>query len=96
MSPAVLLGYKVSGDTPQYPDKAKSAGVQGVVILEATISKAGSIRDLSVVSGPLLLQDAALNAVKSWRYKPYLLNGEPVEVQTLINVIFQIPHSFHP
>jgi protein TonB len=60
------------------------------VILQAMISKAGTIEGLKVVSGPAMLQQAALDAVKTWRYRPYLLNNEPVEVETTINVIFSL------
>jgi protein TonB len=58
--------------------------------LQATISKTGAIENLHVVSGPPMLQQAALDAVKTWRYKPYLLSGEPVEVETEVNVIFTL------
>jgi protein TonB len=73
---------------PTYPVIAKAAGVQGTVVLAATISKAGTIENLRVVSGQPMLQQAALDAVKTWRYKPYLLDGQPVEVETRINVVF--------
>jgi protein TonB len=62
--------------------------VQGVVLLQATISKQGTIQDLRVISGHQLLQQAAVDAVKTWRYKPQLLNGEPIEVITTITVNF--------
>ncbi len=75
---------------PTYPPIAKAARVSGTVILQATISKSGTIENLQVVSGPAMLQQAALDAVRSWRYRPYLLNNEPVEVQTTINVIFSL------
>ena len=82
---AGLLIYKV---TPQYPAIAKAAGVGGTVILQAMISKDGTIENLRVVSGPAMLQQAALDAVKMWRYRPYLLNGVPLEVETTVNVVF--------
>jgi len=65
-------------------------GIQGTVVLQATISKSGTIENLRVVSGPAVLQQAAVDAVKSWRYSPYLLSQDPVEVETSINVIFTI------
>jgi protein TonB len=65
-------------------------GVQGTVVLAATISKAGTIENLRVVSGPAVLQEAALAAVKTWRYRPYMLDGQPVEVETSVNVVFRI------
>ena len=75
---------------PVYPPIAKAARVQGTVVLQATISKQGTIQDLKVISGPAMLQEAALDAVRQWRYKPYLLNNEPVEVETTVNVIFTL------
>jgi protein TonB len=60
------------------------------VVLQATISKAGSITNLRVISGPPMLQQAAMDAVRSWRYRPYLLNGDPVEVETTVNVVFNL------
>jgi protein TonB len=85
-----MQGMVLLKTQPIYPPIAKAARVQGVVVLQATISKTGSITDLHVVSGPAMLQSAALDAVKSWRYKPYLLNNEPVEVETQVNVIFTL------
>jgi protein TonB len=75
---------------PVYPPLAKQARLQGTVILNAMISKEGTIQDLKVASGPALLIQAAIEAVKQWTYKPYLLNGEPVEVQTEIEVHFTL------
>jgi protein TonB len=73
---------------PVYPVIAKEAGVQGTVVLQATISKAGTIENLRAVGGPPMLQQAALDAVRTWRYQPYLLNGQPIEVETTVNVAF--------
>ena len=73
-----------------YPIIAKETGTQGTVVMQATISQSGTIENLRVVSGPAMLQRAALDAVKEWRYRPYLLNGEPVEVETTINVVFKL------
>jgi protein TonB len=64
--------------------------VSGTVVLAATISKTGTIENLHVVSGPPVLQQAALDAVQTWLYRPYLLDGEPVEVETTINVVFTL------
>ena len=75
---------------PVYPAVALAAGVSGTVVLAATISKAGTIVNLRVVSGPPMLRQAALDAVSGWRYRPYLLNGQPVDVETTINVIFSL------
>lgn len=90
ISKGVAEGLLLTKTIPIYPPIAKAARVQGTVVLQATISKTGSIEGLRVLSGPPMLQQAALDAVKSWRYRPYLLNGEPVEVQTTISVIFSL------
>jgi protein TonB len=88
ISKGVAEGMLLSHPVPVYPVIAKAAGIQGTVVLQATISKSGVIENLRVVSGPQMLQQAALNAVAQWRYRPYLLNGDPVEVETTINVNF--------
>jgi periplasmic protein TonB len=90
VSSGVATGLKIAGPTPVYPAIAKTARIQGTVVLEATISKAGTIENLRAVSGPPMLYQAAIDAVRQWRYKPYLLNGEPVEVGTTVNVIFNL------
>ena len=82
-----LVLHKVS---PVYPPVAKQARIQGSVILQALISKEGSIKDLKVISGPRELVDAAIGAVQQWRYRPYVINGEPVEVETIVTVNFQL------
>ena len=69
---------------------ARQARIQGTVVLQATIGKGGEIENLRVVSGPPMLQQAALDAVRSWRYRPFYLNGEPVAVETTVNVIFSL------
>jgi protein TonB len=78
---------------PPYPVAAKLARVEGSVALQAVIGKDGSIQNLRVISGHPLLTSAALEAVKQWRYKPYYLNGEPVEVETQIVVNFLLTHD---
>jgi protein TonB len=75
---------------PAYPPLARQARMQGTVRLHAIISKDGTIQQLEVISGPALLQQAALDAVRQWRYKPTLLNTEPVEVDTTIDVVFSL------
>jgi TonB family protein len=77
--------------TPQYPPIAKRAHVSGTVILHAIISKDGSIQELQYVDGPPILMQSAMDAVKEWRYKPTMRNGEPVEVDTTISVVFSFP-----
>jgi protein TonB len=91
VSQGVTQGMKVHDVTPQYPQMAKIARVQGPVVLAAVIGKDGAIQNLRVVStaSPLLNQ-AAVEAVKQWRYRPYILNGEPVEVDTTITVNFTL------
>ena len=81
------LVYRVQ---PQYPPLARQARVQGTVLLHATISREGKIENLQVVSGHPLLVPAALDAVRQWRYRPYVLNNEPVEVETQITVNFTL------
>lgn len=83
-------GYLVFKNIPQYPIIAKTMGIDGTVVLEATISKVGTIENLRVVSGPPMLRQAAIDAVKTWRYRPYLLNQQPVEVETTVSVIFRL------
>jgi TonB family protein len=76
--------------TPVYPDLAKKARVQGTVVLAATIDKDGTVQKLNVLSGPPLLRQSSLDTVRQWTYKPYLLNGNPVEVETKISVIYSL------
>jgi protein TonB len=84
---AALLVNKVQ---PVYPPLARQTRISGTVRLHAIISKSGSIQSLEVISGHPLLVRAAMDAVQQWRYKPTLLNGEPVEVDTTIDVIFSL------
>ncbi|HEV1995406.1 MAG TPA: energy transducer TonB [Candidatus Acidoferrum sp.] len=76
--------------TPRYPEAAKQEHLQGTVRLHAIIQKDGSIRQLRVLTGYCSLSEASIEAVRQWRYRPTLLNGEPVEVDTIIEVIFQL------
>jgi len=75
---------------PVYPQIAKTAHISGTVVLHAIIAKDGTIQELTFVSGPPLLMRAAMDAVKQWRYKPTLLNTQPVQVDTTITVIFNL------
>ena len=93
ISAGVAQGMLLQRVTPVYPPVAKAARVQGMVVLQATISTAGEVVDLQVVSGPDLLKSAAVDAVKQWKYRPYLVNGEPVTVLTTINVVFTLGGS---
>jgi peptidyl-prolyl cis-trans isomerase A (cyclophilin A) len=90
ISAGVAVGLLVSKAPIVYPIDAKKAGVSGTVVLSAIIGRDGTVEDLQVVSGPEMLQQAALDSVKQWRYRPYLLNGEPEEVRTTINIIFTL------
>ena len=75
---------------PAYPVLARSARIQGAVVLQAVISKQGTIENLKVLSGHPMLVPATIDAVKQWRYRPYILNSEPVEVETQITVSFSL------
>jgi len=90
VSQGVSTGRLINKVEPVYPQLARGARVQGQVVITAIISKDGTIQDLRVLSGHPLLVQAALDAVRQWRYKPYLLNGEPVEVETTVTVIFSL------
>jgi protein TonB len=81
------LIYRVQ---PQYPTLARQARVQGIVLLRAVISKQGKIENVQVISGHPLLVKAAMDAVQQWRYRPYYLNSEPVEVETQVTVNFTL------
>jgi periplasmic protein TonB len=90
ISSGVAVGMLIQKTPPVYPIIAKTARVSGTVEIEATITKTGTIRDLHAVSGPVMLRQAAVDAVRTWRYQPYKLNNEPTEVETTINVIFTL------
>lgn len=90
VSQGVTQGMVLHKVNPTYPPLARTARVQGSVILAAVIGKDGTIQNLHVISGHPLLTQAALDAVKQWRYRPYILNGEPVEVDTQVTVNFTL------
>jgi protein TonB len=90
VSQGVADGLKIHDVQPQYPAMARVAHIQGDVILAAIISKSGVIENLHLVQGHPILAQAAMDAVKQWKYRPYLLNGEPVEVETTIKVTFHM------
>jgi TonB family protein len=75
---------------PEYPVEAKAVGAQGAVVIAATISRDGHVTDVQVLGGPVALQGAAADAVRKWVFKPLLIDGEPVEVETDVNVIFTL------
>ena len=91
----VRLSHMSEGDLvrkvlPTYPPLARSARIQGTVVLQAMIGQQGTIEDLRLVSGHPMLATAAIEAVRQWRYRPYILNGQPVEVETQITVNFSL------
>lgn len=90
VSAGVMAGNILTKVTPIYPQAAKDAKVQGAVVLDAVIGKDGTIRSLKLVSGPDELTHSAWNAVSQWTYQPYLLNGQPTEVETTITVNYSL------
>jgi len=92
ISQGVSQGLILKKVQPNYPSQALAMHIQGPVELQAMISKTGNITNVSLVSGQPLLARAAADAVRQWKYKPYYLNGQPVEVQTQITVNFRLPN----
>jgi protein TonB len=90
ISQGVAEGMLLQKTLPHYPPIAVAAHRQGTVMLQAMISKSGTIENLRVLSGDPMLQQAAMDAVGQWRYRPYLLNGQPVEVETTVRVVFTL------
>lgn len=88
VSSGVAEGMLVSQVKPQYPAPARLARIEGRVVLQAVIGRDGAVQNVHVISGHPFLVSAAIDAVKQWRYRPYLLNGEPVEVETQIVMNF--------
>ncbi len=91
LSESVAEGLVVKKVAPVYAPLARQARIQGRVVLKVRISKSGDVVKLQLVSGHPMLAPAAIEAVKQWRYQPYLLNGEPVEVETNVTVNFTLP-----
>ena len=92
ISAGVQQGFLVHQVQPVYPAIARTARVEGTVVLAAVINRDGTIQNLHSLSGHPMLVQAALDAVKQWRYRPYMLSGQPVEVETQISVIFTLAH----
>ena len=90
VSSAVMAGNLLTHVNPIYPRAAKSAKMQGSVVLRAVIAKDGTVGDLQVMSGPAEFRASALDAVQQWTYKPYVLNGEPTAVETTITVNYTL------
>jgi protein TonB len=89
----MMEGNLIHQVQPNYPPLARAARVQGPVVLRAIISRAGTIENLQILSGHPLLTGAAIDAVRQWRYRPYILNGEAVEVETQVTVNFVLAGS---
>jgi TonB family protein len=90
VSQGVVEGNLLHKVDPLYPEEAKAKHIRGDVILQATISKEGKVTNLTPVKGDPLLAQAAMEAVRQWEYKPYELNGNPVEVETTLVVKFRM------
>jgi protein TonB len=86
----VSQGLLIKKVQPNYPPLARHARIQGTVLLQAEISKDGTIENLRLINGHPMLAPAAIEAVKQWRYRPYMLNGEPVAVETQVQVNFTL------
>lgn len=90
VSDDAMRGVLVKKVAPVYPPLARQARIQGTVILKVVIDKSGNVLEVRPVSGHPMLAPAAVDAVRQWKYQPYLVNGEPVEVETDVQVIFKI------
>jgi protein TonB len=90
VSAGVAEGMAIHKNPPIYPKIAKDSHVSGTVVLGATINRSGLLENVHVISGSQMLRGAAVDAVRTWRYRPYLLNNQPVAVQTTINVVFSL------
>ena len=86
----VMAELLISKVPPEYPAVPKRARIQGTVVLRIDVDKAGNVSNIQLISGHPMLAPAAIDAVKQWKYKPYLLNGEPVEVETQVRVNFTL------
>jgi periplasmic protein TonB len=91
VSQGITEGMLLKKINPVYPSQAVQLRKQGTVLLSANITKTGSISDAKLIKGDPILAQAALAAVKQWKYKPYTLNGQPVDVQTQIAINFKLP-----
>jgi len=90
VSQGVTKGLLIQKTEPKYPKLALQARIHGLVVLRAIMGKEGNIKELEIVSGHPILAPSAIEAVRQWHYRPFLLNGEPVEVETTVTVTFQI------
>jgi len=90
VSQGVATGNLIHKVEPQYPLEAKEKGIEGVVLLKVLINREGAIGSCEQVEGDSILGKAATEAVTQWKYRPYLLNGEPVEVETMVKISFNL------
>jgi TonB family protein len=90
VSQGVSQALLIKKDEPEYPQEARDKRIEGTVVLQVQISEAGDVTEVRLISGHPLLAPAAIEAVKQWKYKPYLLNGEPVQVETRVTVDFRV------
>lgn len=89
----VMSAKLVHSKKPKYPEIAKEAHVSGTLELDLIVATDGNVRDVHVISGPHLLTDSCVEAVKKWRYRPTTLNGQPVEVETEVKCVFDLNHK---
>ena len=94
VSEKVMQNLLIKKVQPNYPEEARRKHVQGTVVMKAVIGHEGEVQELTLVSGDPLLAPAALKAAKQWKYKPYLLQGQPVEVETQIMTVFSLSYSY--
>jgi TonB family protein len=90
VAPAVMETKLVDSRLPVYPDSAKIQGVEGSVVMQAIISRDGTVKRVHVIQGDSRLRNSAMEAVYKWRYRPYMVNGQPVDVATTITVDFDL------
>ncbi len=90
VSQGVMAGMVISKVPPVYPADAKAARIQGQVVLKVVIGTAGDVQSVDVLSGDSLLAGAAIDAVKQWKYRPYILNGTPETVETTATIVFTL------
>jgi TonB family protein len=90
VSPGVMAGLLINRVPPAYPPEARAQGIQGTVMLRLLVNREGIVTALERISGPVELAPAAEEAVRQWRYRPFILMGEPVNVQTKAQLNFRL------
>jgi protein TonB len=88
-----MAGQRLTRVDPTYPDDARANGIEGAVVLHVIVGRDGLVESADPLSGPPGLREAAADAVRQWTYKPFLLNGDPVEVDTTVTVNFNLTHN---